>query len=58
MKDILQKDYPEKISYDRLRIAVKAAWDAILGEELQELVRSMPKRCEAVIAVEGGHIPY
>ena len=41
MNDILQKQHAEKMSYDQLRVAVKAAWDAIPGKELQELVRSM-----------------
>jgi hypothetical protein len=44
--------------YDKLRAAVKEAWDMIGAEELQVLVREMPARCQAVINVEGRHTKY
>jgi hypothetical protein len=49
MKDWIYKHYPEKLSYDVLRRAVREAWDAILPEELEALVDSMTARCQAVI---------
>jgi uncharacterized protein YqeY len=58
MKDIIAAYYPEKLTYDQLRDAAKAAWEAIPEEELAELVRDMPSRCQAVIDAEGGHISY
>ncbi len=58
MKDWLAKHYPEKMSYDQLRVAVKAAWEAIPDEEMADLVREMGERCQAVIDAQGGHIPY
>jgi transposase len=58
MKDYIAKHYPEKMSYDQLREAVKAAWEWFPKEELQELVQSIRDRCQAVIDAEGGHIPY
>jgi hypothetical protein len=48
----------QKLSYDQLREAVKAAWEAIPIEELEELVETMHDRCEAVIKAEGRHTPY
>ena len=48
--------YPDyHSSYDKLRTAVKEAWDVIGADELQALVREMPARCQAVIDVEGRH---
>lgn len=60
MKDWIQRHYPEdrELSYDQLRQAVRASWDAIPSEFFRELIESMQARCEAVIAAEGGHTPY
>jgi hypothetical protein len=56
MKDWIYKHYPEKLSYDVLRRAVREAWDAIPPEELEALVDSMTARCQAVIDANGLHI--
>jgi hypothetical protein len=37
MTDWIAKYYPEKMSYDEVRVAVKAAWDAFPAEELEAL---------------------
>jgi len=58
MKDWIAKHYHEKMSYDELCVAVKAAWDAFPVEELEAWVRKLPERCQAVIDKEGGRIPY
>lgn len=58
MKDWIYKYYPEKISYDLLRKAVREAWDAVPQEELVSLVESMTARCQAVIDANGLHIPF
>ena len=58
MKDYAVRKYPDDHSnYDRLRQGAKEAWDAITAEELLQLVRSMKDRCQAVIDVDGRHIP-
>jgi hypothetical protein len=54
----MEKNYPEKMSYDQLRKAVQDAWNAISSEELQNLVAIMHARIKAVIAVNGMYIPY
>lgn len=58
MKDYIEIHYPEKMSYDSLREAVIKAWDQVSEHTLQELIESMPARCEAVITANGMHIPY
>jgi hypothetical protein len=45
-------------SYDKLRTAVKEAWDMIRAGELQALVREMPAQCQAVIDAEGRHTKH
>jgi hypothetical protein len=53
IKNELQEKYPEKMSYDQLRAAVKAIWDAIPDDDVRDLIRTMRQRCEAVIAANG-----
>lgn len=58
MKNYLQDNYPEKMTYDQLRAAVKDAWEKVGQEQLDELLDSMPARMAAVIAVNGMFTPY
>lgn len=60
MKDWVQNQFPDDkdLSYDQLRQAVRASWDVIPEEYFEELIQSMQAHCQAVIAVDGGHIPY
>jgi transposase len=59
MKDWIMKKYLDyHTSYNRLRIAVKEAWDAIGELELLALVREIPARCQAVINANGMHTKY
>ncbi len=58
MKDYLQKHYPEKMSYEKLWVAVKAAWEAVPDSFLDELIASMPARCQAVIDANGRFTKY
>ena len=53
MKNYIQENYEEKLSYDKLRIAVKEAWEAVKEDKLTELLLSIYLRCEAVIAAHG-----
>ena len=58
MKDWIQDNCPEKLTYDQLRGAVLAAWEQISPEFLSELVDSMQARCEAVIRANGMYTEY
>jgi hypothetical protein len=59
MKDYLENHYPEEdCSYDQLRAHVKEAWDSISSDQLLDLLKTMPQRCEDVIAAEGGHTKW
>ena len=59
MKDWLGARYPEqRVSYDVLREHVQETWNAIDENLLEELLESMPDRCEAVIAEEGKYTKY
>ena len=42
MKDYVAAHFPEKMTYDQLRDAVKEAWTPFPPEELLELVRGSP----------------
>jgi transposase len=53
MKDWIAKYYPEMMSYDELRVVVKAVWDAFPAEELEALIRELPEHCRIVIDKEG-----
>jgi hypothetical protein len=55
-KDYIAFTFPEKMSYDRLRMAVKEAWEKGTTEKyLFSLLGGMQKCCEDVIKAEGGH---
>lgn len=59
MKDWIGKHYlkanDRKLSYDQLREAERAAWDAIPTSYLDLQIDMMQIRCQAVIDAEGGH---
>jgi len=54
----IQDNFPENMSYDRLRDAVKEAWDNIRRHEIRELIGTMPERCQAVIDANGLFTKY
>ena len=58
MRNYLQDNYPENISYDRLRSAVKEAWEQVGQHEFEELIQSMKARCQAVIDADGLFTKY
>lgn len=59
MKDWIAKYYPDyTASLKRTQEAVEAAWRAIGAETMAKLIEEMPQRIQAVIAAQGGHIPY
>lgn len=60
MKDWLEDNYQieENPSYDKLRMYVKEAWEALPNSFLQEQLATMPARMQAVIAAEGLHTRF
>jgi len=58
IKNYLQDNYPENMSYDQLRVAVKDAWEKVREHEFRDLIESMPARCKAVIDAEGKFTKY
>jgi transposase len=59
MKHWIQDNYDDEITgEDTIRTAVWQAWNALPEAYLQELIESMPARCQAVIDANGMHIPY
>lgn len=54
MKDWIQDQYEDTlITYNPLREAVAAAWEAVEEDYLEELLATMPARCQAVIDADG-----
>jgi hypothetical protein len=58
MKNYLQANFPEYMTLLELRIALREAWEAIPPNFLQDLLKSMPERCCAVIEAGGGHTKF
>lgn len=60
MKDWIERYFSEdeQLLYDQLREVVRAAWDALPEVFLNDLIDSMPARCQAVIDAEGGYTKY
>jgi hypothetical protein len=56
MKDYIALNFPEKMTHDRLRMAVKEAWEKGITEEyFHSLLEGMQKRYKDVILAQGGH---
>jgi len=53
MKNYRQDNYPENMTYDRLRATVKTAWENVGEHEFRELIECMQARCQAVIDANG-----
>lgn len=60
MKQWIQENHgnEDNLSYNTLREVVRAAWDAITEEQLQEIIAEMPARCQTVIQADGGYTRY
>jgi len=58
MKNYLPDNFPENMTYDRLRVAVKTAWDNVGEHEFRDLIESMQARCQAVIDANGLFTKY
>ena len=46
------------MTYDRLRVAVKDAWEKVGQDEFEALIQSMQARCQAVIDAKGLFTKY
>ena len=58
MKNWIQNNYGERMTYPRLRQAVTEAWESIEQRRLDDLIDEMPARCQAVIDAQGMHTKY
>lgn len=60
MKDWIQERYPDdqQLSYDTLREVVRASWDVVPEDFLNDLIESMQARCQAARDAEGGHTKH
>ena len=58
MKNYLQDNFPENMTYNRLRVAVKTAWDNVGEHGFRDLIESMQAHCQAVIDANGLFTKY
>jgi hypothetical protein len=59
MKDWIQEHDGDNLrTYNGLRAAILAAWEAVDAAYLLELLQSMPARCQAVINANRMHTRY
>jgi len=58
MKDYLQDNFPQNMTYDRLRTVVRKAWSSVGQHEYRDLIESMRERCQAVIEANGLFTKY
>jgi hypothetical protein len=53
MKDYLENNFPEKLTYYQLRLAITEAWNKVPEDFLDDLIDSMPRCCQAIIDANG-----
>ena len=59
IKDYIAEKFGDvSLSYDRLRVAVQEAWEAITEERLSDLIDSMSERCQDVVNANGMHTKW
>lgn len=59
MKDYIKRVYGDvQLSYNRLREAIREAWDSITEQQLKELLETMRERCQDVIDAQGGYTKW
>lgn len=56
MKGKVRRNNPETIA--ELEEQIQIAWDSINEDQIENLINSMTRRCEAVIKARGGHTKY
>jgi hypothetical protein len=66
MKEWIYRAYPELLTLPKsegptrelLQKAIFESWEAMSEDFLEALIKSMPKRCSAVITAEGWYTKY
>ena len=59
MKDWIQDRWEDELrTYNELRAAIQAVWEAIEESYLEELLSTMQARCQAVIDANGMHTQW
>ena len=63
MKNCIEVRHPEvvsgwQLSRRLLNTAIVETWETINSEKLGRLIKSMPRRCRAIIEAEGGATKY
>ena len=63
MKDFIEDRYPDlengrERRTEELRRIIQEAWDSIDGDFLENLIHSMPRKCQAVFDAQGGATKY
>ena len=49
---------PRPANLQELSVAISQIWNAIPQEKIRRLIRSMPRRIQAVARARGGHTRY
>ncbi|KAI1003683.1 hypothetical protein K3495_g4524 [Podosphaera aphanis] len=63
MKNFIHLNYPgledrKYQSIGEIEMIVMKAWDSITSEDLMDMVKSMPRKCQAVLDVDGEYIKF
>ena len=58
MKDIIARDYEEISSAKEMKRIVQNIWESFEDGQWDKLIKSLPERMAAVIAVKGGSTRY
>ena len=56
-KRVYNRRHPS-ISRQQLAMALQEEWDNITQDQIQRLIRSMRRRCQATLDANGGHTRY
>ena len=54
----LRKRHPQPSSIRELERMIKEEWNAVNRSYYRDLIKSMPRRIQAVINADGGHTKY
>lgn len=54
---VASREHPPT-THQALRVALQEEWALLPQHEIDDIIRSMPRRCEACIAARGGHTQY
>lgn len=62
-KDFIKHKRPDlpgvkEPSYEELRLTVWESWDPVMLENLTDIIKGMPRKCQAAIVANEGHVRY